>query len=320
MITRFYKILNNIGEVVYIGVTTRKLTHRFREHIRSKNLDPESYKIVEVSQIIHPQITSMEVYYAEHEKVALQEQKYIREELDKGSALLNLSSGGEWGTQIAAKVIKEEFLQKYGSYEGYRVFMKHRNIPRQWMHGWVRTSDNPLRGWLHSWKLCRGTNLTRMYLYRWACSKSRNRAKSWLHTWVKLRKSSNSSRSWLQAWVYQKTKHRCSVWLLHWVHGKTMHPLKRWVKNWVHGRNKSVCSKWVQTWVSHKGKNRGKAWAQNWVNHRSRNKCNRWLQSWVLGRSVPSIKRWLRNWTTGRALCSSKVWLRSWVYTRKRKI
>lgn len=97
MRTIFYKILYKNKDVVYVGVTTRKITQRFREHLKSKGLNPNEYTIVEFYSIIHPEISSLEVFYEEQGRVALLEQQFIKEEINKGSKLLNIRRGGEWG-------------------------------------------------------------------------------------------------------------------------------------------------------------------------------------------------------------------------------
>ena len=43
MITYFYKILYDNKDVVYVGITTRSINARFREHISKKRLNPEIY-------------------------------------------------------------------------------------------------------------------------------------------------------------------------------------------------------------------------------------------------------------------------------------
>ena len=90
--TLFYKILNKVGEVVYVGVTLRTLQQRFNEHLQSKKaLNNKDYSIVEFDRIEHPLFASSEVFYQERKKVVLLERKYIQEEKDKGAHLLNLS-------------------------------------------------------------------------------------------------------------------------------------------------------------------------------------------------------------------------------------
>ena len=175
MITRFYKILYRNKEVVYVGVTTRPINERFREHILSKGLNPELYTVIEFDRIVHPEINSLEVYYEEHKKVALLEQKYIKEELEKGSHLLNITNGGEWGTQIAAKLKKEDFLKQFGSYEGYQEYQKLRDKPRRWLHDWIHN---------------RTVNNTKTWLRNWVTNRSTPKTKVWLRSWIYVRKAS----------------------------------------------------------------------------------------------------------------------------------
>ena len=119
MKTRFYKILYKNQDVVYVGVTLRPITERFRQHVLSKRLN-KNYSVIEFDCIEHPEFTTLEIFYEERRKVAELEQKYIREELEKGSSLLNISKGGEWGSSILEKLRKEEFCKKFGSYDNYK--------------------------------------------------------------------------------------------------------------------------------------------------------------------------------------------------------
>jgi len=84
MITRFYKILYKNEEVVYVGVTTRTITKRFKEHLISKSLNIDEFSVIEFDKIKHPEITSLEIFYEERNKVANLERKYIKEELEDG--------------------------------------------------------------------------------------------------------------------------------------------------------------------------------------------------------------------------------------------
>ena len=151
MRTIFYKILYKNKDVVYVGVTTRKITQRFREHLKSKGLNPNEYTIVEFYSIIHPKISSLEVFYEEQRKVADLERKYIKEELNKGSKLLNLSEGGEWGTNILNELRKEKFLKEFKSYDGYKEYKKKKGKVRVWMYSWVSVkSENKTKRWIKS--------------------------------------------------------------------------------------------------------------------------------------------------------------------------
>ena len=78
MKTRFYKILHKGKDVVYVGVTLRSITRRFKEHIILKELN-ENYSVVEFDCIEHPEFTTLEIFYEERKKVAELEQKYIKE-------------------------------------------------------------------------------------------------------------------------------------------------------------------------------------------------------------------------------------------------
>ena len=124
MKTKFYKILNKDKVVIYIGVTTRSIEERFKEHIKTKNLNPTEYSIVEFDEIIHPEINSLEIFYEEWKKVSELERKYIKEELTKNSNLLNISEGGEWGNEILNKQKKYISLDDINSIKSKDIEIK----------------------------------------------------------------------------------------------------------------------------------------------------------------------------------------------------
>ena len=123
MITHFYKILYENKDVVYVGVTTRTINKRFQEHVSLKKLN-QHYSVVEFDKIEHPKIDCLKTYYEECCKVSNLERKYIREEKLKGSKLLNISLGGEWGTTILNKLYRKDFFEKFGTYDNYIKYRK----------------------------------------------------------------------------------------------------------------------------------------------------------------------------------------------------
>ena len=158
MKTRFYKILYKNKDVVYVGVTTRAITERFREHSISKGLN-ENYSVVEFDCVEHPKFSTLDVYYAERRKIVELEQRYIREELEKGSRLLNISAGGEWGCAILEKLKKEEFCKKFGSYDNYKEYKERVDKCKGWIRGWIHSkSTNKFKIWMRSWVYRKSTN------------------------------------------------------------------------------------------------------------------------------------------------------------------
>ena len=217
MITRFYKILYKNKEVVYVGVTTRTINERFKEHIISKSLNIEDYSIVEFYMIEHPEITSLEIFYNEKLKVAELEQKFIKEELNKGSHLLNISNGGEWGTHILIKLKREEFLLRFGSYDTYKYYKKGIEVSKRWLKHWVQhRSENRAKVWLRNWSV----------------NKSESRAKVWLRIWVHSR-SINKTKVWLRNWVNDRKNNKTKVWLRHWIYNISLNRTKVWLRNWI---------------------------------------------------------------------------------------
>ena len=217
MDTIFYKILNKDGEVVYIGVTTRTIKKRFGEHLKSKWLDPKLYSIIEFDRVHHPEISSLEIFYEERRKVAYLERKYIKEAQESGANLLNLSEGGEWGASIVHRLQKENFLRMYGSYDGFRKYIRRHKILQVWIRSWVhhRTS-NPAKGW--------------------CCN--------WVHNRI-----SNPVKGWCCNWVHHKTFNPVKGWCGHWVRNRTSNPVKVWCKNWIHHRTSNPVKVWCRSWV-----------------------------------------------------------------------
>ena len=151
MKTRFYKILYKNKDVVYVGVTTRAITERFKEHLISKNLN-ENYSVIEFDCIEHPPLTTLKVFYEELRKVSDLERSYIKEERDKGAVLLNISKGGEWGANIVSKLRKEEFRNKFGSYDDYEEYMKSVERSVRWLRTWCyNRSKNKTKSWVRGW-------------------------------------------------------------------------------------------------------------------------------------------------------------------------
>lgn len=201
-ITRFYKILYKGKDVVYVGVTLREINERFREHIFSKSLNLVDYSIIEFDRIEHPLIDSIHIYYEERKKVVELEKRYIQEEKDKGSVLLNLGPGGEgWGSSIIEKLRKDDFFIKHGSWEGYKEYSRKIRRCYQWVNHWaVHRCSNKCSPWLGSWVL----------------KETKSKCGTWLYSWVAV-KTRNRYYEWLGAWVHQKTENRCKYWLAHWV-------------------------------------------------------------------------------------------------------
>lgn len=221
MKTIFYKIVHKGEDVVYIGVTLRPITERFKEHLISKRLD-KNYSVVELYCIEHPEFTSLEVFLEERGKVAELEQKFIKEEREKGSHLLNISAGGEWGCHILEKLHKEEFYKKFGSYDNYKEYKR---------------KTNKFRTWLMTWVLCR----------------TRNRTKVWVSHWVECRKKTKVEK-WMRQWV----KHRCRKdhltreWVSNWINNRSQKIVKKWLRNWIHNKSQNVTKRWLRNWVSNK--------------------------------------------------------------------
>ena len=273
MKTTFYKILYKNKEVVYVGVTTRPITERFREHIISKGLN-ENYLVIEFDCIEHPALTSLEIYYEERKKVVELEQRYIKEELQRGSHLLNISAGGEWGAQIIEKLRKEEFRKRFGSYDGYKEYKKNidkrKNKVRGWLRNWVRhQNERSTKVWIRNWVAHRGMNKVRTWIRNWVAHRSVNEVKIWISNWVKNSKSNN----------------KVKIWISNWVSGRSVNKAKAWVKNWVIVRSKNKSKGWLYHWIERQSTTKTKIWMRHWVQHRGENKIKIWVRNWTYNKN-----------------------------------
>ena len=190
MKTRFYKILYNDSEIVYIGLTTRPINKRFHEHILKKSLNPKKYSIELIKEIEHMDIKSLDEYYNEYNKVSIIEKSLIKEAKNHGYALLNLTKGGEgWATHLYKKLSKENFFNKYGSLDNYVNYHNKRNKTQRLLRNWItHKSENKTEILLRSWSY--SENKTQRLLRNWITHKSENKTKVLLRSWinVKLRK------------------------------------------------------------------------------------------------------------------------------------
>ena len=270
MDTIFYKILNKDGEVVYIGVTTRTIKKRFEEHLKSKRLDPKLYSIVEFDRVHHPEISSLEIFYEERRKVAYLERKYIKEAQESGANLLNLSEGGEWGASIVHRLQKENFLRMYGSYDGFRKYIRRRQILQVWVGSWIR-------------------------------NRTRNPAKVWVRSWV-YNRASSPAKVWIKSWILSRTFNPVKGWCGHWVTNMTASPIKVWVRSWVYSRASSPAKVWIKSWIRSRTRNTAKFWCKNWVCHRTSNSTKVWIKQWVQHRTSNPVKVWCGHWVQYRKI------------------
>lgn len=284
MKTRFYKILYKNKDVVYVGVTTRVITERFREHLISKGLN-KNYSIVEFDCIEHPEFSTLDIYYTERRKVVELEQKYIREELERGSHLLNISKGGEWGSQILEKLRKEEFCKKFGSYDNYAEYKKNMYKGREWLRSWIRhRSENKVKVWVRNWTFHKRTNRTHSWVRNWVSHRSINKTKRWIRNWI-FHRSTNRTHSWIKNWVHNKSKNNVKTWVYNWISGRSMGKAKVWIKNWIIVRSQNRSKVWLHHWVERRNTKRTKIWVRHWVGHRSENNVKGWARNWVNNRS-----------------------------------
>lgn len=297
MITRFYKILYKKETVVYIGVTLRSINARFKEHIKSKGLDPRLYSVVEFDHIVHPEINSLDVYQTEREKVATLEQKYIKDEINQGAHLLNISPGGEWGSQILFDLEKSYFFQRYGSYDGFKKYRKLQQKAKKWMYNWVTG---------------RGTNKVKQWSQNWVRVKGASKVKWWALTWAR-KKYKNKTKEWFHHWIRSRVEPPCRRWVHNWVVNKGINKVHRWCLTWVRCRSISKIRSWLYSWVRSKKPKKVQRWCRGWVKSRSEGKVKRWLHNWTINKKMRKTQRWLFNWRTNKGTPKIKKWLNHWI-------
>ena len=284
MKTRFYKILYKNKDVVYVGVTLCPITERFRQHVASKELN-ENYSVVEFDCIEHPEFTTLEVFYAERKKVAELEQKYIREELEKGSKLLNISKGGEWGSVILDKFRREEFCKEFGSYDNYKEYRDRINACYLWVSNWIINRSQPqLKVWIRHWIEHRSKNVVKTWVYEWMYKRRVKKAKNWVVYWIESR-SKNKTKALLREWIRRDVTSKA----------------KKWLKNWGYRRGTNLIKRWVQHWISHRSDNKIKVWVRSWISKSKQCKTKIWTRSWINSRATNKVKRWFHNWTINRS-------------------
>ena len=270
MKTIFYKILYKGKSVIYVGVTTRELIQRFNEHLKQKKLTSKDYSIVKFYEIKHPEINSLEIFYREREKVAKLECNYIKEELKKGSNLLNLSEGGEWGSQILNKLREREFFKKFGSYEGYQEYRKKKDKIKRWASHWIEhKSKNRTKVWLQCWIYSRHKDKIKTWIQSWMYSKSIKKVKKWLKSWTV---NTKGTKVWVHHWIYGKSKKKIKTWLRNWLLHRTERNSKVWLSNWIYGKSKKKIKTWLRNWINHRSESKVKTWLRNWINHRENRK------------------------------------------------
>ena len=303
MITRFYKILNQDKEVVYVGVTTRTIEYRFGQHIKSKNLDPSKYSVIEFDRIEHQEIKSFEDYYKEHNIVAELEQKYIQEEKDKGSILLNISKGGEWCSDILNKLRREKFIEKYGSYDGFKEY---------------RARIKKINNWVRCWIYVKTRNKIREWLKQWAFHRSENKTKYWLNIWRGTKY--NKSKKWVYNWKNVKTMNKSKQWVKSWRSIRKISKVKQFLKNWIVHRKAKKSKLWVANWIRKYNYNKTKNWIKSWKQKYTYNKHKLFIRNWILVRGANKTKNWLKNFIVMKPHNRKKLWVVNWIYSvRKRE-
>ena len=214
--------MNQDGRVVYTGVTTRSINQRFGEHIWSKDLDRKKYSIKEINIIEHPKITTLTELIQERQKVFKLENYYIKK-YSQNNTLLNLSNGGEWGSYLYKVISKQDFLNKYGSLDGFKQYLQNRRKFKAWLNHWTDNSR-------------------------------RNKFRLWLMNWIDT-VTMCPAKYWIRKWIWQATTHPTKIWFRHWIDTATKNPAKLWLHNWITHSSELKVKRWMKSWILHRSIN-----------------------------------------------------------------
>lgn len=296
LITRFYKILYKNTETVYIGVTTRPINKRFSQHIHSKGLNPKIYTCVEFDRIEHNDIKNLEDYYNEKRKVVELERKYIREEKIKGSKLLNISIGGEWGSAIINNLYKEYFFNKYKTYNGYLEYKRRKIFIQKVISRWIeKYTINKTKKLLYVWTHVCMSNKTLLMLRIWVRNKTINKSQLLIKSWIHCR-TLNRTQLLIRTWVAKIVKNKTYKLLRRWVLVRKNNKVKEIFYHWVRNQMRNKTHLLLQNWCSNRIKSRTKRLIQTWFYNRSLNKTLLLLKIWRLNRSRNKTKYLIWNW------------------------
>lgn len=252
LITRYYVIFNYLRIPIYIGLTTRTLKQRFKEHIKTKHL--KDCTIDEIAEIDHGEIDSLEKFRQEQKKVQDLERLLIKKYLNADFNLLNISKGGEWGTQILHKICKENFFKKYGSYDGfekeYKKYLKYKKIIETWKS---HRTENKYKKIIMNWILHKTYNKYKKLLYQWKSFKSfkYNYYKLLLRHWI-YHKTENKYKQLIQHWIYHRKNNQYKVFLQYWIFSKTENKYLRLLKNWKNSILLNRYKKIIKSWICHR--------------------------------------------------------------------
>ena len=250
LITRFYVILNCLRIPKYIGLTTRTLKQRFREHIKQKHL--VDCTIEEIAYIEHENIDSLEKFIEERHKAGELEKRLIKKYKNAGYDLMNLSDGGEWGSQIYHRIMKEDFFKKYGTYEGFQEEYNNQKEIFNWFQNWVKDkSVNPVERWFYHWVIHKSEDPVKRWFQNWVKDKSEDPVKLWFRHWIK-GKSEDPVKIWFISWNQYKSGNPVKIWFKHWAQNKSGNPVKLWFNNWVYHKSEEPVKLWFNNWVYNK--------------------------------------------------------------------
>lgn len=241
MKTRYYHILDKDNNIIYVGLTTTTIGQRFCRHIISKHLNRVDYKCVQIDEIDNGDITSLEDYYREKKRAAELEKYYIDKARKEGANLMNISKGGEWNSHVLENILKEDFFKKYGTYEGYKKYVKHQLYTKK---------------------------KYRMLLRHWYYESIYNPYRRRLNRWVKDR-ARPKYKKLLQQWYHHHSENKYKKFLSHWYHHHSENKYKRFIRHWWGHRIENPYKKLWEYRVRRKTRNRYKHLLQRLIVRRT---------------------------------------------------
>lgn len=199
MLTKIYKIVDKKDIPIYIGVTTCTINRRFYEHILSKYLNIDEYRCELILTIKHKPILTLEDYVSEKKKIKELEQYYINY-YSKTHKLLNMTAGGEWGSNIIHRLLNKQSLSK----ENFRYFSEL--YFKQLMNDWISTKTrNSVESLFKHWINHKTESYVKNLLKHWIMHRSASSTKILLQTWINKRGRS-IVKDCLKNWIFNKNK------------------------------------------------------------------------------------------------------------------
>lgn len=306
MKTRYYHILDKNDNIIYVGLTTTTIGQRFCRHIITKKLNRIDYRCVQIDEIDNGKITSLEDYYREKKRSGELERYYIKKARDEGANLLNISIGGEWNGHILTKILKKDFFDKYGTYDGYleykKEYEKNRRMKRKYenkLKNWYNYKTmNPYYKKLHNWVDYHTRPKYKVFVFRWYNHHSKSKFEKFMKRWYN-HHTVNKYKQFIRHWFGHRTENRYRKFWEYRVHRKTRnryhHKWLRLIIRRTYETKQKLLKEQGLLVKKVKPVNKFRELLYNWKKRNSMNPYKKFLFSWMHRRIKQSKKLNLTN-------------------------